>query len=135
MSEITSPLVAAHRWRRLALSALLVAEAMNLLDATIVQVAAPTMRADLGGDTSDIQWFGTTYTLPFAVLLITGGRLGDSYGRRRVFGVGVTGFPTPAALHDYLIHHLGTQDGINGIETAPVLRVVKSAGPLSPLAG
>lgn len=93
MSDITSPPVAAtHRWRWLALSALLTAEAMNLLDATIVQVAAPTMHADLGGDTSDIQWFATAYTLPFAVLLITGGRLGDMFGRRRVFRAGVLGF-------------------------------------------
>ncbi|WP_330277042.1 AsnC family transcriptional regulator [Lentzea sp. NBC_00516] len=42
--------------------------------------------------------------------------------------------PTPAALHDYLIHRLGTLVAINGMETAPVLRVIKSAGPLSPLA-
>ncbi|GAB2831383.1 MFS transporter [Lentzea nigeriaca] len=81
---------AAHR--RLALSALLTAEAMNLVDATIVQVAAPAMHADLGGRASDIQWFSAAYTLPFAVLLITGGRLGDIWGRKRVFTAGVTGF-------------------------------------------
>ncbi|MGV9881159.1 MFS transporter [Streptomyces sp. NPDC003006] len=81
-----------YRWRWLALVALLLGEAMNLLDATIVQVAAPTIHADLGGSVSDIQWFTTAYTLPFAVLLITGGRLGDIVGRRRVFVIGVAGF-------------------------------------------
>ncbi|MGW1167652.1 MFS transporter [Streptomyces sp. NPDC002550] len=82
----------AYRWRWLALTALLLGEAMNLLDATIVQVAAPAIHADLGGSVSDIQWFTTAYTLPFAVLLITGGRLGDIAGRRRLFVIGVTGF-------------------------------------------
>ncbi|MET7904480.1 MFS transporter [Streptomyces sp. NPDC005355] len=68
------------------------AEAMNVLDSTIVQVAAPVVHADLGGAESDIQWFGAAYTLPFALFLVTGGRLGDVAGRRRVFVVGVAGF-------------------------------------------
>ncbi|MFG1679079.1 MFS transporter [Nonomuraea sp. NPDC049269] len=84
--------VAAYRWRWVALAALLLAEAMNLLDSTIVQVATPAIRADLGGSAADMQWFSTAYTLPFALLLITGGRLGDIAGRRRVFRIGVTGF-------------------------------------------
>ncbi|MEH0547962.1 MFS transporter [Streptomyces sp. B21-105] len=88
---------AAYRWRWLALAALLLGEAMNLLDATIVQVAAPAIHGDLGGSVSDIQWFTTAYTLPFAVLLITGGRLGDIAGRRRVFVIGVTGFMLASA--------------------------------------
>ena len=78
------------RWA--ALATLLAAEAMNVLDATITQVAAPAIHADLGGAASDIQWFGAAYTLPFAVLLITGGRLGDMYGRRRMFLAGVAAF-------------------------------------------
>ncbi|MDL4814807.1 MFS transporter [Actinomadura opuntiae] len=82
----------AYRWRWAALATLLVAEAMNLLDATIVQVAAPVIRGDLGGGESAIQWFSAAYTLPFAVLLITGGRLGDIAGRRRMFAAGVAGF-------------------------------------------
>lgn len=82
----------AYRWRWAALTALLAAEAMNLLDATIVQVAGPRIHANLAGPTSDIQWFSAAYTLPFAALLLTGGRLGDIAGRRRVFRLGVTGF-------------------------------------------
>jgi EmrB/QacA subfamily drug resistance transporter len=81
-----------YRWRWAALAVLLVAEAMNLLDATIVSVAAPVMHTELPGPDSDIQWFSAAYTLPFAVLLVTGGRLGDIVGRRRLLRVGVTGF-------------------------------------------
>ncbi|MEU6217593.1 MFS transporter [Streptomyces sp. NPDC047022] len=91
--RVLSPATAtAYRWRWTALTALLLGEAMNLLDTTIVQVAAPVIHADLGGSVSDVQWFTTAYTLPFAVLLITGGRLGDIAGRRRMFVVGVIGF-------------------------------------------
>lgn len=82
----------AYRGRWAALTALLLGEAMNLLDATVVQVAAPRIHAGLGGSVSDIPWFTTAYTLPFAVLLITGGRLGDIAGRKRVFVSGVIGF-------------------------------------------
>lgn len=75
-----------------ALAALLIAEALDVLNTTIVQVAGPSIHASLGGAAADIQWFGTAYTLPFALLLITGGRLGDIYGRRRVFRAGVAVF-------------------------------------------
>ncbi|MFG2145464.1 MFS transporter [Streptomyces sp. NPDC048696] len=81
-----------YRWRWAALAVLLVAEAMNLLDATIVQVATPVIRTDLGGPDSVVQWYAAAYTLPFAMFLITGGRLGDILGRRRVFRVGVVVF-------------------------------------------
>lgn len=87
-----APAAQARRWRWTALITLLIAEAMNLLDSTIVTVAAPVIHADLGGPASDIQWFNAAYTLPFAVLLITGGRLGDLAGRRRMFTIGVIGF-------------------------------------------
>lgn len=79
-----------HRWA--ALAVLLLAEAMNLLDATIMTVAAPVIRVDLGGSDAAIQWFSAAYTLPFAVFLITGGRLGDSVGRRRIFRAGMAAF-------------------------------------------
>ncbi|WP_369363630.1 MFS transporter [Streptomyces sp. CG4] len=86
------PSATPYRRRWPGLAALLLGEAMNLLDATVVQVAAPAVHADLGGPVSDVQWFGAAYTLPFAVLLITGGRLGDIAGRRRMFVLGVTVF-------------------------------------------
>lgn len=86
------PTTTRYRWRWAALAVLLTAEAMNLLDATIVQVAGPVIHAELTGPESDIPWFSAAYTLPFAVFLITGGRLGDILGRGRVFRIGVAGF-------------------------------------------
>jgi len=64
----------------------------DLLDATIVQVAGPVIHAELPGPAADIPWFSAAYTLPFAVFLITGGRLGDVFGRAKTFKIGVTGF-------------------------------------------
>ncbi|MEH0555260.1 MFS transporter [Streptomyces sp. B21-101] len=79
-------------WRWIALAALLAAEAMNLLDATIVQVAAPVIHTDLGGAGATIPWFSASYTLAFALGLLTGARLGDIHGRKRVFHAGVIAF-------------------------------------------
>jgi EmrB/QacA subfamily drug resistance transporter len=84
------------RWAILAI--VLVAEVMDLLDATIVNVAAPSIRRDLGGSATTLQWLGAAYTLAFAVLLVTGARLGDMFGRRRLFMVGVVGFTAASAL-------------------------------------
>ncbi|MBE8517575.1 MFS transporter [Amycolatopsis sp. H6(2020)] len=86
------PTMTRHRRRWAALAVLLVAEAMNLLDATIVQVAGPAIHADLPGPAAGIPWFSAAYTLPFAAFLITGGRLGDILGRAKVFKLGVAGF-------------------------------------------
>ena len=71
---------------------ILVAEIMDLLDGTIVNIAAPSIQADLGGSNSVLQWTIAGYTLAFAVMLITGGRLGDIVGRRRMFVIGAGGF-------------------------------------------
>lgn len=65
---------------------------MNQIDTTIVNVAAPSVQAEIGGGNSTLQWLAAGYTLAFAVFLITGGRLGDIYGRRTMFLVGAAGF-------------------------------------------
>ncbi|MEV4349777.1 MFS transporter [Actinoplanes sp. NPDC049596] len=70
----------------------LAANTMDLLDATIVNVAGPSIQRELGGSASSIQWLGAAYTLTFAVLLIAGARLGDIFGRRRMFLLGLAGF-------------------------------------------
>jgi MFS family permease len=70
----------------------LAANVMDLLDATIVNVAGPSIHRDLGGGASTLQWLSAGYTLAFAVLLIAGARLGDILGRRRMFLVGSAGF-------------------------------------------
>src|ERR1700744_3215758 len=78
--------VYAARW--LVLGIVLCAEVMDLIDATIVTVAGPSIRRELGGGATTLQWLGAAYTLSFAVLLVTGARLGDIFGRRRLFLVG-----------------------------------------------
>jgi EmrB/QacA subfamily drug resistance transporter len=62
------------------------------LDATVVAIANPYIAASLHASLADLQWITNSYLLVLAVLLIVGGRLGDRYGRRRVFLVGVAGF-------------------------------------------
>jgi MFS family permease len=86
-----------HRWRWWVLAVVLIAEAMDILDTTTVNVAGPSVRRSLGGGIGLVQWLSAAYTLAFAVLLITGGRLGDRYGPRRMFLVGAAGF-TVASL-------------------------------------
>jgi EmrB/QacA subfamily drug resistance transporter len=80
------------RLRWLAFSAALAAAMMDLLDATVVNTAAPDIRVDLGGSFADVQWLAAGYTLAMAVMLLIGGRLGDLFGRKRMLLVGVTGF-------------------------------------------
>jgi EmrB/QacA subfamily drug resistance transporter len=78
------------RW--LAFAAAIAAAAMDLLDSTIAQVAAPSIRRDLGGSYAVIQWITAAYGLAMAVGLLTGGRLGDLYGRKRVLLGGLGAF-------------------------------------------
>ncbi|MCX4642707.1 MFS transporter [Streptomyces sp. NBC_01446] len=78
------------RW--MALLVLLVAAFMDMLDGTIANVASPAIQHGIGGGYSVIQWVLVGYQLSFALLLILGGRLGDIYGRKRMFLLGVVGF-------------------------------------------
>src|SRR5579863_9447822 len=73
------------------------ANIMDLMDATIVNVAGPSIRRALGGSASSLQWLPAGYTLAFAVFLITGARLGDMFGRRRLFLIGSGGFTVMSA--------------------------------------
>ncbi|MGW3917025.1 MFS transporter [Streptomyces sp. NPDC005070] len=94
------------RWA--VLGVVLAADVLDLLDGTITNIAAPTIAHDLGGGTALIQWLGASYALALGVLLVLGGRLGDKYGRRRLFLTGLAGFtaasvacglaPTPGTL-------------------------------------
>jgi EmrB/QacA subfamily drug resistance transporter len=84
-----------RRWA--ILGVLLAAAVLDLLDATITNIAAPTITADLGGGAVLVQWLGASYALALGVLLVVGGRLGDKYGRRRLFLIGITGFTLASA--------------------------------------
>jgi EmrB/QacA subfamily drug resistance transporter len=77
------------RW---VLLATVLASAMALLDATAINVALPTIGADLGSSLAGLQWSVTGYTLALASLILLGGALGDRYGRRRIFVTGVVWF-------------------------------------------
>lgn len=83
--------------RGLAIGILLFASFMDLLDVTIVQVALPSIGADLAASQAQLEWIVSGYMLVFAVALITGGRLGDLFGRQRVFLVGIAGFTISSA--------------------------------------
>ena len=87
----TAPsLVARHYW--MVLVVVLVADVMDLVDATVANLAGPSIRADLGGGDTTLQWVLAAYTTAFALGLVTSGRLGDLFGRRRMFLVGMAGF-------------------------------------------
>lgn len=90
-SDARNPL----RWFVLAI--VIAGNVMDLMDATIVNVAGPSIRSSLGGGASALLWLSAGYTLAFAVFLITGARLGDMFGRRRLFLVGSAGFTVMSA--------------------------------------
>lgn len=71
---------------------------IDLLDATIVTVAAPAIAQALGASDAQIQWMIAAYVLALGAGLITGGRLGDQYGRKRLFMIGLAGFMLTSAL-------------------------------------
>src|SRR4051795_13634962 len=85
-----------RRWWTLA--AMCFALFMVMLDNTVVNVALPSIQKDLGATVSGLEWTVNAYTLAFAVLLVTGGRLGDLFGRRRMFLFGVVTFAASSAL-------------------------------------
>ena len=70
---------------------------MIMLDNTVVNVALPSIQRDLKASLSSLEWTVNAYTLTFAVLLVTGGRLGDIFGRRRMFLFGVVVFGVSSA--------------------------------------
>ncbi len=86
----STPVPAPHRWWALAVLGL--AQFMVVLDVTVVNVALPDIRADLGLGLSAASWVVTAYTLCFGGLMLLGGRLADIHGRRRVFLAGLVLF-------------------------------------------
>jgi EmrB/QacA subfamily drug resistance transporter len=89
---------AGDRARWFALVTLLVAVFMDMLDGNVVSVAIPSIQRTLSASYSSIQWISAGYVLAFALMLITGGRLGDIYGRKRIFQTGVVGFVVASLL-------------------------------------
>jgi EmrB/QacA subfamily drug resistance transporter len=139
-SSATEP-PAAYRWRWVVLAIVLVAEIMDLLDSTVITIAAPTVRSELGGGTATMQWWAAGYTLAFGVLMIVGARLGDIFGRRRVFVVGIAGFTlasTACALApspDALIATRVLQGAFGALLIPQGLGVIKNVFPPKEMGG
>jgi EmrB/QacA subfamily drug resistance transporter len=74
------------------------AQLMDIVDNTIVNIALPTAQHDLGFSTANRQWVITGYALAFGSLLLIGGRLSDMFGRKRMFMIGVGGFAVASAV-------------------------------------
>jgi EmrB/QacA subfamily drug resistance transporter len=110
----------AHVPRHLGLALVVIAAAqlMIVLDATIVNVALPQMQRALGFTGSGLEWIVTAYSLAFGSLLLLGGRLGDLYGRRRIFMTGVAVFSIGSLLGGFA----------NGEEFLLSARVLQGAG-------
>jgi EmrB/QacA subfamily drug resistance transporter len=85
-----------RRW--FALPILLTGAFLPILDFNVVNLALPVIRRDLGATSSEVQFVISAYATTYAVFLITGGRLGDLFGRRRMFLLGVAGFTLASAL-------------------------------------
>src|ERR1700744_6272774 len=79
-----------HKWRTLISVSLGIM--MVALDGTVVSVANPTIGHDLNASLDDLQWVTNGYLLAIAVLLVFGGRLGDRFGRKMAFQIGIAGF-------------------------------------------
>lgn len=77
---------------RLILAVVLIADVLDLMDSTITNIAAPTIVREIGGGEGLVKWLGASYALAMGVLLVVGGRLGDRFGKRRMFLIGIAGF-------------------------------------------
>ncbi|MFE6403373.1 DHA2 family efflux MFS transporter permease subunit [Streptomyces alboflavus] len=97
-----------------------VAGFMAALDNLVVTTALPSIREDLGGHLEDLEWTVSAYTLTFAVLLMFGAALGDRFGRRKLFGVGLSIFTAASAA-------AALAPGINELIAARAIQGVGSA--------
>jgi len=80
------------------LAATILGSSLAFIDGTVVNVALPALQADLGATVTDVQWVVEAYALLFSALLLVGGSLGDRYGRRRVYALGIVLFTAASAL-------------------------------------
>ncbi|MFJ5266281.1 MFS transporter [Streptomyces sp. NPDC088387] len=122
-----------RRW--FALAIVMTAAFMDLVDVTIVNIAIPSIQQDAGASFSQIQWITAGYALAFAAGLITGGRLGDIHGRKRIFLVGIGGFTLASALCGFaanpemLVASRILQGGMAALMVPQVLAIVHATFP------
>src|SRR5882672_11193149 len=102
-----------NRW--LALYVLCLGTLMIVLDVTIVGVALPSIKADLGFSSDSLAWVVNAYLLTFGGFLLLGGRLGDLYGHKRLYLIGLAGF-TVASLACGLSNSQGLLVGARAVQ-------------------
>src|SRR3954465_10314727 len=108
---------------------------MTTLDNLVVTTALPVIRTDLGASLSGLEWTVNAYTLTFAVLLITGAALGDRFGRRRMFVIGLAIFTVASAAAalapsiEFLIAARALQGAGGAIVTPLTLTILSAAVP------
>ena len=104
MAEVTTLSAQEHaatfsnKQRTVALVIVALAFVMDLLDSTIVNIAIPSIKTNLAASYSAIQWIVAGYSLAFALLLVTGGRMGDVFGYKKLFLIGIGGFTIASLL-------------------------------------
>ena len=124
-----------ERRKRLALIAAIMGSFVAGLDATAVNVALPAIRGDLGGGLAGQQWVSNAYLLALGSLILVGGSLGDLFGERRVFSVGVAGFGLMSLLCaiapsiEVLIACRALQGAFGALLTPSALAVIVAAFP------
>src|SRR6266542_1284076 len=132
-AEATAAQLDPRRW--LALGVVLIAVFMQLMDISIVNVAIPSIQRDLDASYSQVQWVLAGYQLAFAVVLITGGRLGDIYGRKRLFLIGVTGAVIGlATISGPVLGGLLISGNLFGLDWRPIFLVNLPLGVLAVVA-
>ncbi|HEX3874839.1 MAG TPA: DHA2 family efflux MFS transporter permease subunit [Solirubrobacteraceae bacterium] len=126
---------AADRRKRLTLIAAIMGSVVAGVDATAVNVALPAIRADLGGGLSSQQWISNAYLLSLGSLILVGGSLGDLFGERRIFSVGVAGFGLCSIICaaspsiEVLIGGRALQGAFGALLTPSALAVIVAAFP------
>lgn len=124
-----------ERRKRLALVAAIMGSFVAGLDATAVNVALPAIRTDLGGGLAGQQWVSNAYLLALGSLILVGGSLGDLFGERRVFSIGVGGFGAVSLLCaiapsiEFLIVCRAVQGAFGALLMPSALAVIVAAFP------
>ncbi|MFE7959260.1 MFS transporter [Streptomyces sp. NPDC057413] len=130
-----APPATGDRRRWFALAIVMTAALMDLVDVTIVNIAIPSIQRDAGASFSQIQWITAGYALAFAAGLVTGGRLGDIHGRKRIFLLGIFGFTLASALCGFaanpemLVASRILQGGMAALMVPQVLSIVHATFP------
>ena len=124
-----------RRRRRLALLAAIMGSFVVGLDATVVNVALPAVERDLGGGLAGQQWVANAYLLALGSLILVGGSLGDIFGERRIFSLGVAGFGLVSAVCavapsiEWLVAGRALQGVFGALLTPSALAVIVTAFP------